>query len=207
MPSRSRERRAMAERTIRFGWWKNQYEIVHHDAVFSLPRFQTLQHAGWSDPQGGGERSEPHHTLRHALHRHGHTRYVSNRHRIGPFVMVGFAALTATLLRYTAAPYPVTPAKAGAPPWRRSISGKRDPGFRRDDGVESRSSTSGEVDRDSRGNHAASCNARDVPPCKPHPSGAGTSAGTMLRAPHRQYTGIGRWISRAVIPSGRSRTG
>lgn len=33
----------MTERTIRFGWWKNQYEIVHHDAVFSLPRFQTLQ--------------------------------------------------------------------------------------------------------------------------------------------------------------------
>lgn len=33
----------MAERIVKFGWWKNQYEIVSHEAIFSIPEFQTVK--------------------------------------------------------------------------------------------------------------------------------------------------------------------
>jgi hypothetical protein len=33
----------MTEKTVRFGWWKNQHEIVGHEVIFSIPTFQTVK--------------------------------------------------------------------------------------------------------------------------------------------------------------------
>lgn len=33
----------MPERTVKFGWWRNHSEIVSHEAIFSIPNFQTVK--------------------------------------------------------------------------------------------------------------------------------------------------------------------